>query len=142
MALTKTQKIWHNGKMINWDDANIHVVSHVVSYASSVFEGIRCYKTTQGPAIFRLRETHAAPAQFRSHLSHGNSFLGGGYLQLPVELVRANKMDSCYLRPIVLRGYGEVGVNPSTAPSKSIWPAGIGASIWAMKRCAKGWMFA
>src|SRR5213595_2095737 len=54
--LTPTEKIWHNGRFIAWDDAKIHVLSHVVSYGSSVFEGIRCYETTSGPAIFRLRE--------------------------------------------------------------------------------------
>src|SRR3981189_824907 len=56
MPVQKTEKIWHNGKWINWDDAQIHVLSHVVSYGSAVFEGIRCYETKQGPAIFRLRE--------------------------------------------------------------------------------------
>ena len=112
MALNKTQKIWHNGKMINWDDAKIHVVSHVVSYASSVFEGIRCYYTPQGPAIFRLRE-------------HMQRLINSGYIyrmEIPfslddicnaaLDLVRVNKLDSCYIRPIVLRGYGDAGVNP------------------------------
>jgi branched-chain amino acid aminotransferase len=56
MSLPKTEKIWHNGKFIKWDDATIHVLSHVVSYGSAVFEGIRCYDAPQGPAIFRLRE--------------------------------------------------------------------------------------
>ena len=56
MPVKKTEKIWHNGKLIHWDDAQIHVLSHVVSYGSSVFEGIRCYDTKQGPATFRLRE--------------------------------------------------------------------------------------
>jgi branched-chain amino acid aminotransferase len=116
MALNKTQKIWHNGKMINWDDAKIHVVSHVVSYASSVFEGIRCYHTSQGPAIFRLRE-------------HMQRLINSAYIyrmELPfsldeicnavLELVRVNKLDSCYVRPIVLRGYGDAGVNPFNCP--------------------------
>ena len=56
MAMTPTEQIWHNGKLIRWDDARIHVLSHVVSYGSAVFEGIRCYETKQGPAIFRIRE--------------------------------------------------------------------------------------
>ena len=56
MSVKKTEKIWHNGKLIAWDDAQIHVLSHVVSYGSSVFEGIRCYETKQGPATFRLRD--------------------------------------------------------------------------------------
>ncbi|MBC7928108.1 MAG: branched chain amino acid aminotransferase, partial [Bryobacteraceae bacterium] len=54
--MTPTEKIWHNGQLIDWNDAKIHVLSHVVSYGSSVFEGIRCYKTLNGPAVFRLRE--------------------------------------------------------------------------------------
>src|SRR5207245_11377460 len=60
MPIQKTEKIWHNGKWINWADAKLHVLSHVVSYGSAVFEGIRCYETQQGPAIFRLRE-HMRP---------------------------------------------------------------------------------
>src|ERR1700721_4726618 len=56
MPVQKTEKIWHNGKWINWDDATLHVLSHVVSYGSAVFEGIRCYETKQVPAIFRLRD--------------------------------------------------------------------------------------
>jgi branched-chain amino acid aminotransferase len=56
MPFPKTEKIWHNGKFINWDDAKIHVLSHVVSYGSAVFEGIRCYETPQGPALFRLKD--------------------------------------------------------------------------------------
>jgi len=56
MPMKPTEKIWHNGKLIDWDDAKIHVLSHVVSYASAVFEGVRCYETKNGPAIFRVRE--------------------------------------------------------------------------------------
>ena len=56
MSIPKTEKIWHNGRFIQWDDANIHVLSHVVNYGTAVFEGIRCYSTAQGPAIFRLRD--------------------------------------------------------------------------------------
>ncbi|MGB0035288.1 MAG: branched-chain amino acid transaminase [Candidatus Acidiferrales bacterium] len=116
MSFPKTEKIWHNGKFIKWDDATIHVLSHVVSYASAVFEGIRCYSTTQGPAIFRLRD-------------HIQRLLNSAYIyrmempftldeisQASLELVRVNKMSACYLRPIVLRGYGEAGVNPAGCP--------------------------
>jgi branched-chain amino acid aminotransferase len=116
MAVKKTEKIWHNGKMVAWDDAQIHVMSHVVSYGSAVFEGIRCYKTPQGPAIFRLRE-------------HMQRLLRSAYIyriEIPfslddlsnaaMELVRANHMDSCYIRPVILRGYGEMGVNPYGCP--------------------------
>ncbi len=116
MPVQKTEKIWHNGKFILWDDAKLHVLSHVVSYGSGIFEGIRCYETPQGPAIFRLRE-------------HMQRLINSGRIyrmELPYsvdefstaacELVRLNKMGACYVKPIVLRGYGEVGVNPLNSP--------------------------
>ncbi|MGI8989137.1 MAG: branched-chain amino acid transaminase [Bryobacteraceae bacterium] len=110
--LKPTQKIWHNGKFIAWDDAKIHVLSHVVSYGSSVFEGIRCYATPAGPAIFRL------PEHVRRMVDSAKIYrienLGFSREQLAeaiVEVVRINGLPSCYIRPIVLRGYGEIGVN-------------------------------
>jgi branched-chain amino acid aminotransferase len=116
MTIKKTAKIWHNGKFINWDDAQVHVISHVISYGSAVFEGIRCYGTKQGPAIFRLRD-HMQRLLHSAHIYR---------IDIPqtledlcavaVELVRVNKMGACYLKPIVLRGYGEVGVNPFPCP--------------------------
>src|SRR5690349_19242556 len=109
--LTPTEKIWHNGRFIKWEDATIHVLSHVVHYGSSVFEGIRCYATPNGPAVFRLREHIRRMVDsakiYRMELSFSAEQLGDAML----ELVRVNKMDSCYLRPVALRGYGEVGVN-------------------------------
>jgi len=109
--LTPTEKIWHNGRFIDWKDATIHVLSHVVSYGSSVFEGVRCYSTPSGPAIFRPREhvrrlLDSAKVYRMENIGFSSEQLCDGML----ELVRANKMDSCYIRPIVLRGYGDVGV--------------------------------
>jgi branched-chain amino acid aminotransferase len=116
MPIQATEKIWHNGKWINWNDATIHVLSHVVSYASAVFEGIRCYETKQGPAIFRLREhmqrLHNSAKIYRMELPYSIEELSG----TATEVVRLNKMNSCYVKPIVLRGYGEVGVNPLNSP--------------------------
>jgi len=114
MALKKTDWIWHNGKMIPWDQAQIHVLSHVVSYGSSVFEGIRCYSTPSGPAIFRLHEhvrrmTDSAKIYRMENIGYTREQLA----EAMVELVRVNKLDSCYLRPIVIRGYGDIGVNRS-----------------------------
>jgi branched-chain amino acid aminotransferase len=108
--LQPTEKIWHNGKLIPWNEATIHVLSHTVSYASAVFEGIRCYDTPTGPAIFRVRE-HArrmidSAKIYRMDLAYSVDQLS----EAMVELVRVNKLDSCYLRPIALRGYGEMGV--------------------------------
>jgi branched-chain amino acid aminotransferase len=115
--LTPTEKIWHNGRFIRWDEATIHVLSHVVSYGSSVFEGIRCYATPSGPAVFRLREHirrmfDSAKIYRMENLGYSAEQLGEAML----ELVRVNKMDSCYIRPIALRGYGEMGVNPLKNP--------------------------
>jgi branched-chain amino acid aminotransferase len=115
--LTPTEKIWHNGRFIPWEEATIHVLSHVVSYGSSVFEGIRCYATPSGPAIFRLREhvrrmLDSAKVYRMENLGYSAAQLAEAML----ELVRVNHMDSCYIRPIVIRGYGEMGVNPLKNP--------------------------
>ncbi len=116
MPIQKTEKIWHNGKWINWDDAKLHVLSHVVSYASAVFEGIRCYETKHGPAIFRLREHMQrlinSAKIYRMELPYSVE----EFASIACETVRINKMNSCYVKPIVLRGYGEVGVNPLSSP--------------------------
>jgi branched-chain amino acid aminotransferase len=116
MPVQKTDKIWHNGKWINWDDAKIHVLSHVVSYGSAVFEGIRCYETTQGPAIFRLREHMQRLINSAKIYRMDLPFSLDDFCNTATEVVRLNKMNSCYVKPIVLRGYGEVGVNPLNSP--------------------------
>ena len=116
MSLQKTAKIWHNGKFIDWDDAKLHVLSHVVSYGTAVFEGIRCYHTEQGPAIFRLRE-HMQRLVNSAHIYRMDlSFTVEELSQASLELVRVNKVEACYVRPIALRGYGDVGVEPTGCP--------------------------
>jgi branched-chain amino acid aminotransferase len=115
--LTPTEKIWHNGRFIRWDEATIHVLSHVVSYGSSVFEGIRCYSTPAGPAIFRLREhIRRMVDSAKIYRMEDLGFPADRLAEAMLELVRVNHMDACYIRPIVLRGYGEVGVNPVKNP--------------------------
>jgi len=115
--LTPTEKIWHNGRFIRWDEATIHVLSHVVSYGSSVFEGIRCYSTPAGPAVFRLREhIRRMVDSARIYRMENLGFSPEQLAEAMLELVRVNQMDACYIRPIVLRGYGEVGVNPLKNP--------------------------
>jgi branched-chain amino acid aminotransferase len=109
--LTPTEKIWHNGRFIPWADATIHVLSHVVNYGSSVFEGVRCYATPSGPAIFRLHE-HVRRL-FDSAKIYRMDEIGFTQQQVAeamLELVRVNRMESCYFRPIVMRGYGDIGV--------------------------------
>src|SRR5260370_224131 len=116
MPIQATEKIWCNGKWINWGDAKLHVLSHVVSYGSAVFEGIRCYETKQGPAIFRLRE-HIQPLINSAKIYRmGLPFPVDQFSNTACELVRLNKINSCYVKPNVLRGYGEAGVNPLNSP--------------------------
>jgi branched-chain amino acid aminotransferase len=116
MPIQKTEKIWHNGKWINWEDATLHVLSHVVSYGSAVFEGIRCYDTKRGPAIFRVREHMQrlinSAKIYRMELPYSLD----DFCNVACELVRLNKLNACYVKPIALRGYGEVGVNPLSSP--------------------------
>ncbi|MEK7406409.1 MAG: branched-chain amino acid transaminase [Acidobacteriota bacterium] len=114
--LTPTEKIWRNGAFIPWQDAKIHVLSHVVSYGSSVFEGIRCYASQSGPAIFRLHD------HIRRMLDSAKIYrIDVGYsaeqlAEAMIELVRVNRMNACYIRPIVLRGYGDIGVHAGKNP--------------------------
>jgi len=116
MTFPKTEMIWHNGKLIHWDDAKIHVLSHVVSYGSAVFEGIRCYNTAQGPAIFRLRD-HIQRLFNSAHIYRMEiPFTIDEVHQACLDTVRTNKKDACYLRPIVMRGYGAAGVDPVGCP--------------------------
>jgi branched-chain amino acid aminotransferase len=116
MAIQKTENIWHNGRFIKWDDATLHVMSHVVHYGSSVFEGIRCYELPSGPAIFRAPEHMQrlidSARIYRIEVEYTRDQL----VQAMVELVQKNGVWPCYIRPIVLRGYGEVGVNPLNSP--------------------------
>ncbi len=116
MPIRNYPKVWHNGEFIPWDDAKVHVASHVVSYASCLFEGIRCYETPQGPAIFRLKEhTERLLDSFkiyRMELDYSHQQLE----QAMVDLVRVNQASHCYIRPVAFRGFGEMGVNPLNNP--------------------------
>src|SRR5882724_6600952 len=115
--LTPTEKIWHNGRFIRWEDATIHVLSHVVSYGSSVFEGIRCYSTPDGPAVFRLRDhVRRMVDSAKIYRIENLGFSAAELAEAMLELVRVNQMDACYIRPIAFRGYGEIGVNPLNNP--------------------------
>ena len=108
-----TDKIWHNGRLVAWNDAKIHVLAHVTSYGSSWFEGIRCYATESGPAIFRLREhvrrLHDSAKIYRVELPYSIDDLCAAM----VEVVSVNKLEACYLRPLVIRGYGDIGLMPT-----------------------------
>jgi branched-chain amino acid aminotransferase len=119
--------IWHNGELVAWEDAKVHVLTHGLHYGTGVFEGERCYDTAQGPAIFRHHD----------HLRRLFQSAELYYMPIPYtleelrsathELIAANELRECYIRPIAFRGYGQMGLNPLDAPvevSIAAWPWG------------------
>ena len=118
MAIQKTDKIWHNGKLIPWDDANIHVMSHVIHYGSSVFEGVRCYAPPSGPAIFRAQEHAQRLLDSAKVYRIDVDFTRDEIVKAMCDVVAHNGVWPCYIRPVVLRGYGEAGVNPFNSPTE------------------------
>jgi branched-chain amino acid aminotransferase len=118
MGIEKTEKIWHNGKLIPWDDACIHVMSHVVNYGSSIFEGIRCYSLPKGPAIFRANEHIQRLLDSSKIYRIDVDFTREEIVSGMVETISVNGVWPCYIRPIVLRGYGQAGVNPFESPTE------------------------
>ena len=125
--MIETDLIWHNGEFVAWEDAKIHVLTHGLHYGTGVFEGIRCYETERGPAVFRHVE----------HLERLERSAGLYYMDLPYtveqlrtatkELIARNGLRSCYIRPIAYRGYGHMGLNPLEASvdvSIAVWPWG------------------
>ncbi len=121
--LQPTEKIWHNGKFIAWNDAKIHVLSHVVSYGSAVFEGVRCYKTKNGPAVFRNREHMRRLLDSAKIYRIEVPFSLDQLCEAMVETVRVNKLEECYFRPIILRGYGSLGVLPTADTPTEVYIA-------------------
>jgi branched-chain amino acid aminotransferase len=116
MAMTKASKIWMNGKWVAWDDARVHVLSHVLHYASSVFEGIRCYDTRRGPAIFRL-DKHLDRLMLSTKVYRMEMPFTREQIQRAcIESVAINDLKECYIRPLVYRGYENLGVNPFGNP--------------------------
>lgn len=117
MPIEPVEKVWMNGRLVDWQNATVHVLTHALHYGTGVFEGIRCYETAKGPAVFRLRE----------HLERMERSAKIFMMEIPYpieelvaateELIRVNEMRSCYVRPIAYRGFGgEMGVNPERNP--------------------------
>ncbi|HEX7051457.1 MAG TPA: branched-chain amino acid transaminase [Longimicrobiales bacterium] len=141
-----TEWIWKDGEFIPWASATLHVMSHVVHYGSSVFEGIRCYRTPDGPAIFRLedhlRRLHDSARIYRMEPAHTPETLA----RACIELVRRNGLEEGYIRPLVLRGYGAAGINPAASPIETYlacWPWGAylgdGALDNGVDVCVSSW---
>jgi branched-chain amino acid aminotransferase len=122
-----TEKIWMDGEFLAWEDAKIHILTHSLHYGLGVFEGIRCYKTSRGSAVFRLKE-HMRRFCDSAHivgikLPYDQDTLASAV----TETIRANKVDACYIRPLAWLGYGSMGVNPSGAPVRcmvAVWKWG------------------
>jgi branched-chain amino acid aminotransferase len=127
MPITPTQKIWMDGELVNWDDAQIHILNPTLHYGWGVFEGIRAYATDRGPAIFRLTE-HIERLYRSAHIYFMEpDFTPQQMIEATKLTVRVNEVESCYIRPIFYLGYGEMGLNPlpsKTKASIACWPWG------------------
>jgi branched-chain amino acid aminotransferase len=127
MPIEKTDKIWMDGELVSWDEAKVHVLTHTLHYGSGVFEGIRAYPTSRGPAVFRLtdhmRRLHDSAGLIHMDIPYSVEELVAATL----ETIRVNKVESCYIRPIAYLGYGEMGLNPlpcTVNVSIAVWPWG------------------
>ena len=146
MAFSGTGKVWMNGKIVDWKDANVHVASHVLHYGSAVFEGARCYKTPKGSVFFRLdahmRRLYDSARIYRMDYSIDRDAMTRGV----IETVQINGLQACYIRPILYRGYHELGVNPMTCPVDGavlVWEWGAYLGPEALERgadvCVSSW---
>jgi len=146
MPFDKVDYIWMNGRMVKWDDAKIHVLSHVVHYGSSVFEGARCYKTDKGPACFRHQDHVDRLFNSAKIYRMEIPFTKQQIFDAVLELIAANNLEECYVRPIVYRGYDSLGVDPSRCPvdvTIAVWPWGKYLGPEAMEKgvrvCVSSW---
>ena len=119
--------IWMDGEFVDWDDAQIHVLTHGLHYGTGVFEGARCYDTEEGPAIFRWDEhverLYASAKPYEMEIDHEPEEL----TEATVELIRRQELPSCYIRPIVFYGYNSLGISPADCPTRTaiaVWPWG------------------
>lgn len=144
--IAESQWIWRDGAFIPWADATVHVLSHSVQFGSSAFEGIRAYSTAQGPAIFRLRE-HLTRLMMSCKIYRMEvPYTIDQLIDASRELIMRNGLDSCYLRPMVVRGYGSAGMVPTGAPVEvylPCWPwgtyLGAGALEHGVDACISSW---
>ncbi len=146
MAFSGTGKVWMNGKIVDWKDANIHIASHVIHYGSAVFEGARCYKTPKGSVFLRLdahiRRLYDSAKIYRMEYKLDRD----AFQQAVVDLVKANGLEACYIRPVIYRGYNELGVNPLNCPVDAaimVWEWGAYLGPEALEQgvdvCVSSW---
>ena len=125
--LTKTDKIWMDGKLVDWDKANVHILTHTLHYGLGMFEGIRCYRTAIGSAIFRLDEhverLFDSAHIFNIKIPYSQKEIGSAI----INTVKVNRLKECYIRPLVYIGYGAMGIHPKGNPINvaiAVWPWG------------------
>jgi branched-chain amino acid aminotransferase len=146
MAFSGTGKVWMNGKIVDWADANIPIASHVIHYGSAVFEGARCYKTPKGSVFLRLdahvRRLYDSAKIYRMEYGIDRE----AFTQAVIETVQANGLEACYIRPLIYRGYKELGVNPMQCPVDAailVWEWGAYLGPEALERgvdvCVSSW---
>lgn len=146
MSFTGTGKVWMNGKIVDWADATVHVASHVLHYGSAVFEGARCYHTPKGSAFFRLdahiRRLYDSARIYRMEYRLDRE----AFTAAVIDTVKANGLPACYIRPLMYRGYRELGVNPLSCPVDAAilvweWGAylGAGALEQGVDVCVSSW---
>jgi branched-chain amino acid aminotransferase len=128
MGIEPVDKVWMNGKLVDWENATVHVLSHALHYGTGVFEGIRCYETSKGPAVFRLRDHLERMERSAKIFLMDIPYSVDELVAAAHELIRVNGLSSCYVRPIAFRGFGgEMGVNPENNPievSIAVWKWG------------------
>jgi branched-chain amino acid aminotransferase len=146
MAFTKSERIWMNGEFVRWEDAKIHILAHVIHYGSAVFEGMRCYATPKGPGLFRLddhvRRLFDSAKIYRMDVPYTREEIAKAIK----DTVRENNYRACYVRPLIYRGYGAVGVNPLPSPvdvAIATWEwgsyLGPGAAENGVDVCVSSW---
>ncbi|CAN5662580.1 branched-chain amino acid transaminase [soil metagenome] len=144
--MTEAEWIWRDGEVIRWRDANIHVLSTAVQFGSSVFEGVRCYATDDGPAIFRwsdhLRRLYDSCCIYRM----APRWTPDELTRATLDLIALNDLEACYIRPVVLRGYGDAGMMPAQSPIETFiacWPWGTYLGEGALENgvdvCVSSW---
>jgi branched-chain amino acid aminotransferase len=144
--MTPTEYIWMNGKLVKWEDAKIHVCSHVIHYGSSVFEGMRVYDTPNGPCAFRLKDHSERLINSAKIYRMEIPYTAEEIDKATLDIIGINNLQACYVRPVAYRGYGTLGVDPSNCPvdlAIAVWPwgkyLGEGALEKGVSVCVSSW---
>ncbi len=136
--MEEVKKIWLNGELVDWNKANVHLLTHTLHYGGGVFEGIRAYKTKNGPAVFRLQEHVDRLFYSASVMDIKVHFSKEEIKKAILDTIRINEVEECYIRPLIFFGYGKMGLNPTDAPINiaiAVWPwsAYLGKEVVSVK---------